>query len=150
MTPQYAFQVALHGFQGAGQHAFQGEAIGREGLGGDDLPRRKSPHKGWDRKEWEARVKEPNDEIEKTLRAAYAELTGESAPLSVLARTDAITRPVAARQADTGRDIPIRIDWRRLAQDYERANALMALAREEAELRAIEADDEDILMMVLQ
>mgnify|MGYP001569854387 CR=1 FL=1 len=118
--------------------------FGRSGLGGDDVPRWRSPHRGWDRKEWEARVKEPDNEIEKTLRSVYAELTTPEAPLSVLARVDALTRPVARAAPQ---DAPLRIDWARMARDYARANALVRLWREEAELRAIMDDDDEVLMM---
>ena len=119
--------------------------FGRSGLGGDDIPRRrKSPDKGWSKEEWQRQVKEPDDALEKTLREAYAEITADEAPLSVLARVDAITRPVAAQAAPHA---PLRIDWQRLASDYERALALFRLQREERELRA-QIDDEDDLMVM--
>ena len=120
--------------------------FGRSGLGGDDTPRRrKSPDKGWSKEEWQQRVKEPDEALEKTLREAYAEITSEEAPLSVLARVDAITRPVAAPAAT---DAPLRIDWQRLARDYERATALFRLQREERALRAQIEDEDDLLLML--
>ena len=120
--------------------------FGRSGLGGDDIPRRrKSPDKGWSKEEWQQRVKEPDEALEKTLRAAYAEITADEAPLSVLARVDAITRPVAAPAAT---DAPLRIDWQRLARDYERATALFRLQREERALRAQIEDEDDLLLML--
>ena len=127
--------------------SFDVDAIfGRSGLGGDDkITRRKSPDKGWDREEWKRRVKEPDEALEKTLREAYAELTQADAPLSVLARVDALTRPVAAPAAP---DAPLRIDWARISRDYERATALLRLQIEERELRA-QIEDEDELMLML-
>ena len=120
--------------------------FGRSGLGGDDkITRRKSPDKGWSKEEWQQRVKEPDEALEKTLREAYAEITSEEAPLSVLARVDAITRPVAAPAAT---DAPLRIDWQRLARDYERATALFRLQREERALRAQIEDEDDLLLML--
>ena len=121
---------------------------GREGLGGDDVPRpyRKSPHRGWNRDEWKARVKDGEDAIERTLKEAYAALTSDEAPISVLARVDAIVRPVAKKKVRP--EAPqLRINWEALANDRRRANAMIRLWREEQELRAIEDDDEDILMM---
>ena len=121
--------------------------FGRSGLGGDDkITRRKSPDKGWSKEEWQQRVKEPDEALEKTLRAAYAEITADEAPISVLARVDAIARPFAAPAA--ARAEPLRIDWRRLARDYERATALFSLQAEERELRAQLEDEDDLLLML--
>lgn len=114
---------------------------GREGLGGDDVPRR-SPHKGWNREEWAARVKAPNDALEATLRETYAALTGADATLAVLSRVDAIVRPVARA------DIPLRINWGRLAREYERTNALIKLWQEEMDLRAAIEEEDDILVLL--
>lgn len=119
---------------------------GRSGLGGDDVPyRSKSPHRGWDKKEWEARVKEPDNAVEKTLREAYAELTGKEQPFSVLAQVDAIVRP-ASRQV--ARDLPLRIDWRKLSRDYDRAQAMVRLWQEERELQAAMDDDDETMMLL--
>ena len=125
---------------------FDVDAIyGRSGLGGDDVPRRRNPNRGWDKAEWKARVKDSQDAVEKTLREAYAELTAEEAPISVLARVDAIVRPVAKRPKPEAPQL--RINWTALANDYKRTNAMIRLWREEQELRAMEEDDEDVLMM---
>jgi hypothetical protein len=118
---------------------------GRAGLGGDDVPRRRSPHKGWDRDEWKRRRKDPEDAIEATLRSAYAELTGEDAPLSVLARVDAIVRPVA-KQRDP--EIPLVINWGKLSSEYERTNALIRLWQEEMALRADAEDERDFIEFI--
>jgi hypothetical protein len=120
---------------------------GREGLGGDDKLTRglKSPHRGWNREAWK-RDQQREGAIEETLREVYSELTGQTAAVSTLARVDAITRPVAARQPDA--DVPLRIDWAKLARDFERANALIRLQAEERELQAMIADDDDLLMML--
>ena len=142
---QLAYQVSGYAYQGAGQHAYQGEAIGRAGLGGDDVPRRRSPHRGWDRKEWEARVKEPDNAVERTLREVYAELTTPDAAYSTLAQVDAIVRP-AARQV--ARDLPLRIDWRKLARDYDSAQAMVRLWQEEQDLQAAMLDDEEAMMLL--
>ena len=117
---------------------------GRSGLGGDDVPRRRSPYRGWDRKAWRA-AQDDLDAVEATLRGTYAELTGADAPVSVLAQVDAIVRPAARQEA---RDVPLEIDWAKMARDFEAANRLMALARAEADLRAAIDDDEDLLMML--
>lgn len=119
---------------------------GRSGLGGDDVPRR-TPHKGWNRDEWKRRVKDNQDAVERTLQEAYDRLTGKEAPISVLARVDAIVR-TAAKRVDE--DAPLRIDWHRLASDYARATALLRLQEEERALQAQIADEDDIIMMVLQ
>lgn len=121
---------------------------GRSGLGGDDVPRhtRVSPSaRGWNRAEYE-RQREEEGRVEQTLREVYSELTGEDAPVSTLSRVDAIVRP-ASRQVRA--DAPLRIDWARLARDYERTNALIRLQREEAELRT-QIEDEDDLLMLMQ
>lgn len=119
---------------------------GRSGLGGDDVPRRPSPHRGWNREEWLRLRKRPDDELEATLRQAYAELTGTEAPLSVLARVDEITRPVA--KIDEQVDYPLQIDWAKLSASYARASALYRLWREERDLQAaIEDDDESWLLL---
>ena len=117
--------------------------FGRSGLGGDDVPYRKSPHKGWNKEEWKARVKEPGDEIEQTLRETYASLTSREAPVSVLARVDAVVRPVS-RQVE---DAPLRIDWGKLSRDFDRANALLRIYREEAELKAFIEEEDELLML---
>lgn len=114
---------------------------GRSGLGGDDVPRR-NPNRGWDRREWERLKKRPDDELTVTLQRAYAELTSEDAPVSVLARVDAIVRPIA-KPLKRG-DIPLQIDWKALAVGYERANALYKLWQEESALRADAEDLEDL------
>ena len=124
--------------------------FGRSGLGGDDVPRpyRKSPHPGWNKAEWKRRVKDEQDAVEATLREAYAALTGADAPISVLAQVDRIVRPVAKRPAPEAPQL--RINWSALALDFKRANALIRIWREEAEMRAIEDDDEEIIMMAFQ
>lgn len=98
-------------------------------VGGDDVPR-KSPHRGWNLQEWKRRVKDGDDAIERTLRQAYADLTGEKSPLQVLVQVDAIVTPIAIQ--DTVLEAPIRVDWRKI--NLERANALMQLWHEEQEL----------------
>jgi hypothetical protein len=120
---------------------------GRSGLGGDDVPYRRSPHRGWDREEWKRRVKEPGEAIERELQEVYDRLTGKEAPISVLAQVDAVVRPVAKQVA---RDIPLRIDWKKLARDFDRANALMRIWREEQELEAAMEEDDEIMMMAAQ
>lgn len=119
---------------------------GRQGLGGDDVPYSRSPHRGWDRKEWLRLRKRPDDELEATLRDAYAALTSEDAPLSVLARVDEITRPVA--KVDERVDIPLQINWKALSASYERASALYRLWSEEQELRAAMEDEDDVLFLI--
>lgn len=124
---------------------------GRSGLGGDDVPRewRKNPHRGWDKAEWKRRVKEPGEALESTLRAAYAELTGTDAPISVLSQVDAIVRPVAKKSR--AEEAPqLRINWAALANDYRRYAALMRLWQEEQEMRALDEDDEEVMLMVMQ
>ena len=120
--------------------------FGRSGLGGDDVPRhRKSPHKGWDKAEWKARVQDDQEALERTLQEAYASITWQDAPLAVLAQVDAIVRPVAKKQASP--DVPLRINWAAIANDYRRTVALMRLRYEEEALRAaIEDENEDIAM----
>ncbi len=120
--------------------------FGRSGLGGDDVPRRvtRNPNRGWNREEWKARVKDNADALAETLQETYDRLTGKEAPASVLAQVDAIVRPVAARQVG---DVPLSIDWRKIALDYDRAMALVRLENEERELQAL-MDDEDEMMMV--
>lgn len=114
---------------------------GREGLGGDDVPYHK-PYRGWNRAEWERLVKAPDDAIEATLRAVYADLTADEAPISILAQVDAIVSPVAER-ADT-----MRVDWQRLSRDYERTNALVRLWQEEMDLRnAAEEEEDDFILL---
>lgn len=109
---------------------------GRSGLGGDDVPR-ESPHKGWNRAEWKRLKKDPLDEIENTLRAAYADLTGDEAPLCVLARVDAAVRPIMRVEAEAPR-----IDWERITR--ERANLLLLIWQEELALRD---DEEEALLL---
>ena len=116
---------------------------GRSGLGGDDVPRR-NPNRGWDKEEWQRRRKDPIDAIEATLKQAYAELTGESAPISVLAKVEAIVKPVAK----VARGQPHVIDWTRLSAEYARVNALIRLWQEERDLQAEIEDDDDFLMMM--
>lgn len=118
---------------------------GRSGLGGDDIPRR-SPHRGWDREEWQRLRKRPDDELEATLRAAYAELTGETAAISVLARVDEITRPVA--KITKIADYPLVIDWKALSANFERASALHRLWREEQDLQAAMEDDDEAWLLL--
>lgn len=121
------------------------QPYGRSGLGGDDVPRyRKSPHRGWDRKAWRA-AQDDVDAVEATLKATYAGLTGADAAISTLAQVDAIVRPVARQEA---RDVPLRIDWAKMARDFQTANRLMALARAEAELQAFFDDEDDVLMLL--
>lgn len=120
--------------------------FGRSGLGGDDVPRYlKSPHRGWNREEWKKRVKDGEDGVASTLQATYDKLIGREPALSVLAQIDAIVRPVAKQES---RDVPIRIDWQRMAEDFERANRLMALAREESDLQAFMEDEDEVLMLI--
>ena len=133
-----AFSVNAYDFDGSGPTP----TPGRSGLGGDDIPRRRSPHRGWNREEWLRLRKRPDDELEATLRRAYAELTGETAPLSVLARVDEITRPVA--KVDEQVDYPLRIDWKALSASFERASALHRLWLEEQEM-----EDEDDAWLLL-
>ena len=126
---------------------FDVDAIfGRSGLGGDDVPRpyRKSPHRGWDKAEWKRRVKDNEEAVEDTLRETYAKLTGEEAPISVLARVDAIVRPVAKRQREAE---PLRINWAGIANDYRRTVALMRLRYEEEALLAQIEEEDELLMM---
>lgn len=117
---------------------------GRSGLGGDDVPRQESPHKGWDRKAYEKK-KQREDDIEATLRKVYASLTGEDAPISLLARVDAIVKPASKR---VERDAPLVIDWKAMAQHEQRAVALMKLWQEEEALKREIEDDDDLLMMM--
>ncbi len=121
---------------------------GRSGLGGDDSPKhpRVSPNaRGWDRAEYE-RQRADEGKVEATLREVYAELTGQTAAISTLARVDAIVRPASVQ---AHRDVPLRIDWAKLARDYERANALVRLQAEERQLQE-QIDDDDDLMLMLQ
>ena len=119
--------------------------FGRSGLGGDDVPRRRSPHKGWDKAEWKARVRDDQEALERTLQEAYARITAPDAPISVLAQVDAIVRPVAKKQRAP--DVPLKINWAAIANDYRRTVALMRLRYEEESLRAaIEDENEDIAM----
>lgn len=111
-------------------------------VGGDDVPYRKSPHKGWNREEWRKRVKDGSDSIEQTLRETYDRLTGKEAPISVLARVDEIVRPVAKLEKDA-----IRIDWTKLSRDFDRANAMMRLYLEEVELQAQMEEEEELLLL---
>ena len=109
---------------------------GRDGFGGDDVPRRKSPERGWDKAAYLERKKDI-DALENTLRDTYTALTRD-ATLSVLSQVDAIV------QADTPR-----IDWPAIARSEQRTIALMQLAEDERSLRAsIDEDDEVILLMV--
>ena len=119
---------------------------GRSGLGGDDKITEglRSPHRGWNREAWK-RDQQREGAIEETLREVYSELTGKSAAISTLARVDAIVRP-AARQPQP--DAPLRIDWAKLARDFERSNALIRLQAEERELQAIISDDEEVMMLI--
>ena len=122
--------------------------FGRSGLGGDDVPRHKriSPNAtGWNRTEYERQRKEEG-KVEATLRAVYSELTGETAAISTLARLDAIVRPAAEKIAA---DVPLRINWTKIARDYERATALMRLREEERALQA-QIEDEDDMILLLQ
>lgn len=116
---------------------------GRSGLGGDDVPRR-NPNKGWSRAEWKKRVKDNQDAIEQTLRETYARLTGEDAPLSVLAKVDAIVAPVSKRVKDE----PLQVDWARVALDYARYSAMMKLYQDEIELQAAIEEDNEIWMLL--
>ncbi len=125
---------------------FGGGFFGATISGDDKITRRQSPNaRGWNRKEYEA-LRAEEGRIEETLREVYSELTGETAAVSTLARVDAIVRPSASQAR---RDAPLRIDWAKLARDFERANALVRLQAEERELRA-QIEDEDDLMMMLQ
>lgn len=125
------------------------DVFGRSGLGGDDVPRRvtKNPNRGWSREEWKERVKDNQDAVAQTLQDAYDRLTGKEAPISVLARVDAIVRPAAKRQQEAA---PLRIDWQRMAQDYARATALLRLQEDERTLQAQIADEDEIIMLVMQ
>lgn len=119
---------------------------GRSGLGGDDVPYARRD-RGWNKEEWKKRVKEPGDAIEETLREAYAELTAEDAPMSVIARVDAIIRPVARKSKEP--EAPqLRINWTALANDYRRYAALMRLWREERELQAAMEDDDEMMVFL--
>lgn len=112
--------------------------FGRDGLGGDDVPYRKSPHKGWDKAEWKRR-KQFEDGLESTLRETYQRLMGIPA---VAAKVDVIVKPVIVN------DEP-KIDWTKLAQSYARSNALIKLDQEEADLRAaIDEEDEFLMAMI--
>ena len=117
--------------------------FGRDGLGGDDVPRRESPHRGWDKKEWKRRVKDHEDAVEADLRETYNRLVGLDAPVSQLAQVDAIVRPVAQRDFGSPR---LQIDWAALAADYERAQRLYALERERAAWEALLADDDEMVL----
>ena len=122
--------------------------FGRSGLGGDDVPRRRSPHKGWDKAEWKRRVQDDQEALERTLQEAYASIAATDAPLAVLAQVDAIVRPVAKKQASP--DVPLRINWAAIANDYRRTVALMRLRYEEEALRAaIAEEDEEIMLMAV-
>lgn len=118
---------------------------GRAGLGGDDVPR-KSPHRGWDKKEWERLRRDPEQALEATLRQAYAELTGETAPISVLARVDEILRPVA--KVDKRGEYPLQINWKALSTEYERATALYRLWQEEQDLQAAMEDEDEAWLLL--
>ena len=119
--------------------------FGRSGLGGDDVPRRRSPHRGWDKEEWKRRVQDDREALERTLQAAYAEITGADAPLAVLAQVDAIVRPAAKKQASP--DVPLRINWAAIANDYRRTVALIRLREEERALRDLIEEEDELLMM---
>ncbi len=124
--------------------ALSPDVFGRSGLGGDDVPRQESPHKGWDRKAYESK-KARDDAVEATLRRVYADLTGEDQPISVLARVDAIVKPEAKR---VERDAPLVIDWQAMARHEQRAVALMRLWQEEEALKREIDDDDDLLAMM--
>src|SRR4051812_36142199 len=72
-----------------------------EKVGGDDVPRRKSPHRGFDLERWKA----SQPDFEATLRQAYAELT--RGPMQDEARE------VVAAYIQTGQH---GVDWAALAR----------------------------------
>lgn len=110
------------------------------GLGGDDVPR----HRGWNKAEWKRRVKDPDQAIEDTLRSTYEALTNPDAALSVLSKVDVIVRPAARIAPDS---LQLEINWRKIARDYERSNALVKLWQDEQALqREIEDEDETLML----
>ena len=117
--------------------------FGRSGLGGDDVPRRRSPDRGWD-KEAYAKRKLDEDALVDTLKGAYASITGEDATISVLSRAAHIVQSETRNDPDA----PLIIDWKAMARDQDRAVALMRLYQEEWALRREIEDEDDILMLL--
>jgi hypothetical protein len=116
---------------------------GREGLGGDDIPYRRNPNKGWDKEAYDKKRADEASMVE-TLKGAYARLTGQDSPVSVLAQADAIVRP----HAEQSEEAPLRIDWKAIARSQERAVALLRLYEEERELQRASDDEDDLIMLL--
>ena len=116
---------------------------GREGLGGDDIPYRRNPNKGWDKEAYDKKRADEDSMVE-TLRGAYARLTGQDSPVSVLAQADAIVRPHAKQVVDA----PLVIDWQAIARSQEKAVALMKLYEEERELQRASDDEDDLIVLM--
>lgn len=120
-----------------------GEQFGRSGLGGDDIPYRRNPNRGWDREEYQRRRKK-EAQLEETIKGAYQELMGADVPETVQAQVQKIVKPTAVK---TTKGPELVIDWEAIARSYERTNALIKLQQEEAELRAIADDDEEVMLL---
>jgi len=120
---------------------FGGGFFGPLKAGGDDAPR-KSPHRGWNKDEWLKR-KVREDDIAATIEAAYRGVMG-TAPTA--AKEEALNLITQFAQPDTQpRAYPVlQIDWKRMAEDYERTRQLISLWQEEQE----RIDEEEVLMLL--
>ncbi len=117
--------------------------FGRSGLGGDDIPYRRNPNRGWDKREYLKRKKKL-DELQDTIKETYQKLMG-TAPEPIQAAAQKIVKPTAVK---TDEGVELRIDWEAIARSYERTNALIKLQQEEADL-AIAQDEEAVIMLAV-
>lgn len=93
--------------------------------GGDDVPRRKSPHKGFSLKEWKA----AQPDFESTLRETYAALV--RGPLDEEARK--VVSPYVQDKA---------IDWAAVARDDEALEQML-------ELRRLHDEEEAVMLLLI-
>ena len=117
---------------------------GRDGLGGDDAPRRRSPHRGWNRKEWQAK-KDDLDAMMAEVEHAYQVLTGQAVPAPVRARAEALVAKKVVRAAGA----EPRVDWAAVTRSYAITNALIKMRQEEAAQAAAEQDEDEEEALIL-
>jgi len=123
-------------------------AVGRPTLtyisktGGDDLPWRKSPHKGYDRQKARQKVIDDHRQT-KELEQIYSAITGTAAvPAKVKKEAAAIVVPYVKDGVRKGVVSAQSIDWNGFAQNLQRASELVTLYQQNIE-------DEEMAMMLL-
>lgn len=141
ITTHFAMFSFFNGMSGSNTPPVPPQPFGRSGLGGDDVPYRKNPNKGWDRAEWERR-KRDMDAMEATIRETFLEL--RDGPFELVA--EAVIESAALPANDTGQR---EYDWAAVARSFDNAAALTRMKAELDELRAAQEDEDTIVMEAL-